>query len=140
MKYEPITAGNYYHIYNRENNLKDIFKESRKFSNLFNSYAKGINKAYNRNGSLFQDRFSRKRIGNEDYLKNLILYVHLNPVHHGFTEEYNSYSYSSYRSHLSTRKTLLDRKFVTDLFGGKQNFEAAHLQKSINLSQELTLE
>jgi putative transposase len=31
-------------------------------SNLFNSYAKSINKRYNRKGSLFRTRFERKQI------------------------------------------------------------------------------
>ena len=35
------------------------------FSNLFNSYAKSINKRYNRNGSLFKRRFERTEISFE---------------------------------------------------------------------------
>jgi hypothetical protein len=34
------------------------------FSNLFNSYAKAMNKRYNRSGSLFRVRFERRRIDN----------------------------------------------------------------------------
>lgn len=33
------------------------------FSNLFNAYAKALNKQQNRTGSLFEKHFKRKRIG-----------------------------------------------------------------------------
>ncbi len=45
--------------------IKDIPEEkqvSKAFSNFFNSYAKSINKKYNRTGSLFRDRFKRIKI------------------------------------------------------------------------------
>lgn len=122
---------------------KDNFEDkliSQKLSNLFNAYVKAINKAYQRNGSLFKDRFPRKRIESEEYLKNLILYVHLNPVHHGFIERHENYSYSSYRSQLSTKETLLNRDFVLGLFDGKENFKFCHQQRNLNIDQELTLE
>jgi REP element-mobilizing transposase RayT len=54
------------------------------FSNLFNAYAKAFNKRFSRHGSLFERPFNRKRIDNERYLKHVILYIHNNPVHHGF--------------------------------------------------------
>lgn len=37
-----------------------------------------------RHGSLFEQPFKRKIIENEWYLKQVILYVHNNPVHHRF--------------------------------------------------------
>ena len=41
---------------------------SRKFSNFFNAYSKAINKAYNRRGSLFQERFGRIKIDKNFFL------------------------------------------------------------------------
>jgi putative transposase len=46
------------------NDLKEKSLE-QSFSNLFNAYAKAINKKYNRTGSLFQERFRRKEILND---------------------------------------------------------------------------
>ncbi len=54
-------------------------KLSQPFSNLFNAYTKAINKRFNREGSLFKVRFKRHRILDEDYLRNVIIYLHLNP-------------------------------------------------------------
>jgi len=62
-------------------------KISQQFSNLFNSYTKAFNKQQNRKGSLFIPRYKRKQIDSNEYFKQLIHYVHFNPVHHGFVED-----------------------------------------------------
>ena len=61
------------------------------FSNLFNAYTKAFNIRYNRHGSLFERPFKRKSIDNKRYLKNVLLYIHNNPVHHGFTDSPTDY-------------------------------------------------
>ncbi|RLD29254.1 MAG: transposase [Bacteroidetes bacterium] len=113
---------------------------SQQFSNLFNAYAKAINKKYNRTGSLFKDRFLRIKIHNEDYLKSLIIYIHKNPVHHNFTENFSNYKHSSYASIISTKPTLLNRDFVVNLFENNSNFEFVHKKKQLNIIQEFVLE
>ena len=40
-------------------------KISRQFSHAFNSYAQAYNKEFRRKGSLFNNRYKRKRVGNE---------------------------------------------------------------------------
>jgi REP element-mobilizing transposase RayT len=113
---------------------------SQSFSNLFNAYSKGINKKSGRTGSLFQDRFSRIKLGNEQYLKNLIIYIHLNPTHHKFVDDFRTYKYSSYTSMLSSKQTDLLRAFVLNIFEGKQNFMEAHKIKEVNILDSITLE
>ncbi|WP_346881774.1 transposase [uncultured Algibacter sp.] len=122
---------------NENTSSKDI---SQAFSNLFNAYSKSINKSYNRTGSLFQDRFSRVKITEELYLKNLILYIHLNPVHHGFVKNFEKYKQSSYQSLISAKPTHLDRDFVIGLFDDTFNFIATHKQHKINMGKEYYLE
>jgi hypothetical protein len=113
---------------------------SKKFSNFFNAYAKAINKQYNRSGSLFKDRFSRKIVKDENQLRNLILYIHTNPAHHGFVEDFSTYKYSSYNSLLSNKETLLDRKFVINQFEDKENFKYVHRTKCFDIDERLILE
>ena len=103
-----------------------IDKIHQPFSNLFNAYTKAINKKYNREGSLFKVRFKRERIETEDYLRNVIVYTHLNPVKHKFQDNYLDYKYSSYNSIVSDKPTLLLRDYVLELFGGKENFIFQH--------------
>src|SRR3972149_2465364 len=81
----------------------------QQFNNLFNSYAKAINKAYQRTGSLFQKRFGRIEVASDRYFLALINYIHRNPQKHGFVSDFRDYPYSSYHAMLSTKPTRLKR-------------------------------
>lgn len=96
---------------------------SQFFSNLLNAYSKAFNKRYKRTGSLFQRPFKRKRITEEDYLKQLVFYIHLNPVHHGIVDDFKIYPYSFYKSILSNKPTNLKRTEVIERFHGKESFD-----------------
>ncbi len=78
-------------------NVKTL-NPSRQFGNLFNSYAQSFNKAYGRTGGLFERPFKRKRITSDEYFVNLIYYIHYNPTHHGFVDDFYNYQYSSYKA------------------------------------------
>lgn len=67
---------------------------TQKLSNVFNAYAKAFNKQQHRTGSLFEKHFKRKELTNDTYLRNLVLYVHLNPQKH-FNLDFSEYKYSS---------------------------------------------
>jgi len=71
----------------------------QQYSNLFNGYTKAFNKVYSRNGSLFTSNFKRNQV--KDYLniRNVIRYVHLNPVHHHFTKHPNDWPFSSWHDY-----------------------------------------
>jgi putative transposase len=118
----------------KANDPDDIsHKLSRRFSDFFNAYAKAINKRYNRTGSLFQERFRRKLIMEEDYLTDVILYIHTNALKHGFVSAAGTYPHTSYLSYLSALPTQLPRQKVLGRFGGREAFMAAHQQYSENL-------
>lgn len=102
------------------------------FSNFFNSYAKAINKAYGRTGSLFQEHLKRNRIDSNEYLIQSILYVHFNPEFHKVCTAFESYNYSSYKAYLCLQPTLLTRQYTIALFGGIDNFKYEHVSKKIN--------
>ena len=72
-------------------NLEGLKPPHQHFSNLFNAYTKAFNKKYGRTGSLFEKNFHRKEITNVEYLKKVIVYIHLNPVHHRFCEHPSDY-------------------------------------------------
>jgi REP element-mobilizing transposase RayT len=96
------------------------------FSNLFNAYTKAINKRYNRHSSLFQRPFKRKLVDNEAYFKNLILYIHNNPVNHGICQDAMDYAWSSYLTCVSDKATYLKKAEVIDLFEDLENFKSLH--------------
>lgn len=102
---------------------KKIFQH---FANMFNSYTKSINKQYDRRGSLFQEHFGRKRITEEKYLRESLIYIHKNPKKHGITNDLERYRYSSYRTIVSENPTLLARAEVLSWFDDKENFIFCH--------------
>ncbi len=99
------------------------------FSHLFNSYAQAFNKRFGRTGSLFQHPFKRKLITNERHLKHVILYIHNNPVHHGFCSHAMEYPWSSYLSCISIKPTKLKRETVLGWFDSEANFKQLHHKK-----------
>jgi putative transposase len=104
------------------------------FSNMFNAYTKSINKAYNRTGSLFQEHFHRIEIKDEDYLRNLMIYIHLNPVKHKFTNNFQGYPYSSFKRYLSNKNEFfLKKDYIIELFGDFDNFIFCHEEGKIRL-------
>jgi len=107
------------------------------FSNLFNTYTKSFNKVYNRTGSLFQEHPHRIRVEDEDYLRQLIAYIHLNPVKHEFTEDFKNYKYSSYLAYTTDRRSSIDTEYIMSLFGDKANFEYWHDLNKLSLEDKM---
>ncbi len=98
------------------------------FANFFNSYAKAINKAYHRSGSLFENRFGRVLVDNDAYLVHLVSYIHRNPQRHGFVSDFRTYPFSSYRAILEQRQSQVEIKKVLEWFGSLTAFEQYHRQ------------
>ena len=99
---------------------------SRQFSHFLNAYSQAVNKKYARTGSLFEKRFERKRISDDHYLRQVILYINTNPLKHNLVEKPEDYKWSSYNSHISNAKTKLKRKEVIELFDDVENFVWSH--------------
>ncbi len=101
---------------------------SKKFSNCFNAYSKAFNKRYERIGRLFRSSLKRKQVDNENYLRELVRYIHYNPIHHGFVKNLTDWPYSSYHSFINREAGRIERKTVFDWFGGEAGFHEFHQQ------------
>ena len=99
---------------------------SQKFSNFFNAYAKSINIAYSRTGSLFEHPFGRIPIKNDRQFWTVIAYIHQNPQKHKFVDDFRDWKYSSYGIMLSTKHTIVKRDKVIKWFGNKDNYLSLH--------------
>ncbi|HCK66653.1 MAG TPA: hypothetical protein DHW49_10355 [Anaerolineae bacterium] len=99
---------------------------SQKFSNFFNAYAKSINNAYERTGSLFEHPFERVPITSDRQFWNVIAYIHQNPQKHKFVKDFRDWKYSSYEVILSEKHTSLKRDEVLKWFGNKQEYINLH--------------
>ena len=105
-------------------NINKLLEEQ--FKNLFSGYTLAINKQENRTGSLFQKRFRRIRVDSEQYLLILIHYIHHNPIHHKFVNEYAKWRHSSYNELLNPSNNFVDQKSVFDCFGDEELFLKLH--------------
>ena len=128
---------NHFHFVIRLNSEEKVVTQA--FSNLFNSYAKAFNKQTSRTGSLFEKHFRRIKLKDENYLKYLIIYVHLNPKHH-FDINFKDYRFSSYQGFLSDKETKIERNEVLELFGDFENFIFCHNQKNDLINEIYTFE
>jgi putative transposase len=113
----------------------------RQFSHLFNAYSKYYNKLNHRTGSLFEKNFHRIVIDSDRYFRQLLVYIHLNPVHHGFTDDFKDYPWSSYGSVISSKPTKLQREKVICWFDNIANFVEVHDQRAnFELIQNIIIE
>lgn len=101
---------------------------SDQFSNFFNAYAKTINKAYGRTGSLFEHPFERVPITTDRQFWNVIAYIHQNPQKHGFVKDFRDWKYSSYRILLTEKPALVKRAAVMKWFGARDDYLSLHNQ------------
>jgi len=113
-------------VQNPDRVVKRLKPPHRYFSDLFNSYSQAINKQQKRTGSLFESPFHRIPINSDKYFQNLVIYIHQNPVHHGFTDDFRDYPWSSYNSIISDKPTKLKRSEVLKWFDDCQNFTHCH--------------
>ena len=111
VKIKPETEFKLLESYNLSKSYDNSEKYiSKQFANLFSSYTQAFNKQQNRKGSLFMQNFKRKLIDSDNYLKQLIIYIHPNPVHHGFVKDLRDWEFLSFKSFFSSRETKLKRK------------------------------
>ncbi|MEL6945697.1 MAG: hypothetical protein AAFO82_23830, partial [Bacteroidota bacterium] len=105
---------------------------------LFSSHALKAKTKYNTRGALFQEKFKRIKILNDTSILNKIVYIHHNPIHHGFTAVYEDWRYSSFNAYLSQKKTKIARKYVFNWLGdgdlntGKEIFLDFHKDYKLN--------
>ena len=81
---EPLTAigayclmPNHFHLLLRETDEHGI---SSFMGKLLTSYSMYFNKKYDRTGGLFESTFRAEHVDNDNYLKYLFAYIHLNPI------------------------------------------------------------
>ena len=99
---------------------------SKQFSNLFVAYAMAFNKQQNRKGALFERPFGRIEVTSLNYFKDLVVYIHRNPVKHGFVDHPKEWEWSSYNKYFSTIPSGLKKDAVLAWFDSTIAFKAYH--------------
>jgi len=106
--------------------LSGLKLPSQAFSNLFNAYAKAINKAYGRTGPLFERPFKRIPVTDNKYFARLLIYIHQNPQRHGLIDDYRAWPYSSYGIFIEEQATFVKRDVIKEWFGDVEELLNAH--------------
>lgn len=109
-----------------EKDKKLSYLLSKQFSNLFSSYTQSFNKVYQRRGSLFLKNFKRKEIIGDQHLQTVALYIHLNPIKHGFCTALNDWEWTSYHHFWKEQKN-----WATLIFTNEENYNKLHQEKQL---------
>lgn len=73
------------------------------------------NKKYNRTGHVFEQRYKAILLDKDEYLFNLVRYIHQNPMRAGIDKRLN-YEWSSHKIYLKLKETkLVDYKYVLSI-------------------------
>ncbi|MFO7822659.1 MAG: transposase [Cyclobacterium sp.] len=115
-----------------ENRLRSTFPKfetleklvTRQFANFFSSYTQSYNKVYQRRVSLFIKNFKRTPILSEQQWQEAFLYIHLNPVKHGFVKNHPRWKWTSWHAYENPRKVfMLNRDFFLNFFDSWDHVE-----------------
>ena len=112
--YAYCMMSNHVHLLIKEKKLYDITKIMQK---LLTSYAMWFNKKYEREGSLFGNRYKSKPVEVDAYLLHLVRYIHQNPVKGGIVsiDDIGEYMWSSYGEYIKGAY-FVDTDFISNMF------------------------
>ncbi|MFA6128365.1 MAG: hypothetical protein WC699_13765 [Bacteroidales bacterium] len=139
--YSWVLMKNHFHFMVRIKTLKEIFQKlsttmevdklqkfnpSQQFANFFISYSRAFNIQEKRKGALMERPFCRKEVDSLQYFKDLVIYIHRNPVHHGLVASPKDYNWSSYHSYFSINPAPIAKQEVLSWFDSTIAFKQYH--------------
>lgn len=77
-------------------------------ASLLTTYAMFHNRKHNKVGYVFQGRYKSMIVESDDYLTQLVWYIHNNPVRAELVESAEEYPFSSLKSYLNNDDSLVD--------------------------------
>ena len=97
-------------------------------------YAMKFNKENRRIGHVFQDRFKSETIEDENYLIQVIKYIHNNPVKAKMVKSPREYRWSSYNEHIGQNIIVSDKQkeIILDINNGINKFVIFHTEQDDN--------
>ncbi|MFA6273433.1 MAG: transposase [Candidatus Paceibacterota bacterium] len=143
---------NHYHLLLKETRKNGISKFMQKLSTAYSMY---FNIKHQRTGTLFQGRYKARHLDNDNHLKYLFAYIHLNPIKmiqrnwkedgvenlNGAKKFLKGYKYSSYHEYIDVsypQGSIINKVEFPEYFSSKRNFsdfidEWLQFQSSENL-------
>lgn len=128
---------NHFHLLVREKQVGGISLFMKKISTAYSMY---FNMKYDRTGKLYENAFKATHVDDDEYLRYLFAYIHLNPIklfdphwrENGIADRFGAkqylkeYAYSSYLDYIGiTREesAILGREAFPEYFSKKAEFE-----------------
>lgn len=117
--------------------LKSEITELQETMSITNTkFAMIYNYINDRVGHVFQDRYKSEQIETDEYLMNVVRYVHNNPVKANIVDDADDYEWSSYKEYFKTTSYISDeqKQFILQYFN-KDNlrFTLFHSTDDINI-------
>ena len=129
---------NHFHLLLQEKEDGGI---SRFMQKLLTGYTMYFNKRQDRTGALFQGKFQSRHVDEDNYLKYLVAYIHLNPVKlidtkwkengisnreraEKYLEEYSYSTYPEYTGKDRVEKAIIERDSLPDYFETVKSFKS----------------
>ena len=88
-----------------------------------------FNKQQNRIGTLFQTPFKKALVDNDQYLTQLVYYIHANPQLHGLINDFRDWNWSSCNKILTDNVSQLKKNELLEWFGSKKEFVNFHSER-----------
>lgn len=94
---------------------------SKIMQNVSMRYTQWFNWRHNRSGHVFQGRYKAIMVDADEYLLELLAYIHLNPIRAHITDRPEKYRWSSHQAYLGKESLpWLDISFILSQFSSKQ--------------------
>jgi REP element-mobilizing transposase RayT len=91
---------------------------------VFSGYVQTVNLDMYRKGTLFESKYKSRYIDKEEYLLQLVRYIHANPVLAGLCANPEDWEYSNCKEWLDLRKgKLFDRAFFNSYFQNNEQYQ-----------------
>ncbi|MCD6581014.1 MAG: transposase [Desulfuromusa sp.] len=98
---------------------------SRFMRHLNGVYTQRYNRRHGYDGQLFRGRYKAILVEEDNYLLELVRYIHRNPVRAGIIDNIEQYPWSSHHSYLSSEKSnWLHKDFILKMFSS--DFKKSH--------------
>ena len=120
--YAYALMGNHYHmcIQTPGGNIARVMRH------IDGVYTQRFNRRHKRDGPLFRGRYKAIVIDEENYLGEVVRYIHLNPVKAGMVKSPGTYKWSSHGCYMNAqiRPKWLNAGKLLESLGGAKGFEA----------------
>jgi putative transposase len=110
---------------------------ARYMSNLLNSYARYFNIKHRRKGPLWESRFNRVDVNDDDQLLHLTRYIHLNPVTAYLVDKPEQWAFSSYGEYIQNGSSAIKVCNYDDLLTIKPKSYRSFVEENISYQREL---